>query len=105
MTQGRERRFDISLAAGYPVSSVRPFRIELPMASNTVFIPATLRQPHHHLAAALQLLIDARSCASDATCSRWEFAVEIAALHAAGASLNAIRWLVARGLVVHGIET
>lgn len=53
----------------------------------------------------LGLLRHAATLAADASCNRWEFAVELPELLRAGASVTTLRWLVAKGLALHGTET
>ncbi len=50
-------------------------------------------------------LLEARQYAEELGRSPWDFAVEIDALRAAGATNSALRWLVCSGHVEHGRET
>jgi hypothetical protein len=51
--------------------------------------------------AALEALREAHEYASDLCCGAWDFPVELETLLRVGCSLNALRWLVRRGLVKH----
>lgn len=57
------------------------------------------------LADALELLARSYCYAQELDCSRWEFAVELAALRKAGASTSDLRFLISKSLVDHGLET
>ena len=59
---------------------------------------------HANMQKALQLLLEARECAEDVREDAWQFAVEMPALLEAGCTRSALRWLVARGLVVSAVE-
>ena len=65
------------------------------------FPPAAVRE----LRDGLIVLLRAFSYAQDAGADRWEFAVEIQQFYDLGLSNNELRWLVAKGLAVHGRET
>jgi hypothetical protein len=56
------------------------------------------------LAAALAVLHQARDYAAALGVSPWEFAVEWEDLAQVGATHNDLRWLIARGLLEHGLE-
>jgi len=56
-------------------------------------------------AAALRLLLEGHEQARQLKCDDWEFAIEIAALGAAGATCNQIRWLLHEGFALHGVES
>jgi hypothetical protein len=56
------------------------------------------------LAAALAVLHQARDYAAELKVSPWEFAVEWEDLARAGATHNDARWLLAYGLLEHGVE-
>lgn len=53
----------------------------------------------------IQALVEAYDYAIDLDCDVWNFAVEIATLHAAGLSDSDLRWLISRVLIRHGGET
>jgi hypothetical protein len=53
----------------------------------------------------LCLLLDGHFYAQELGRDRWEFAVEIEVLHAAGLNNNDLRWLVGKGYVEHALET
>src|SRR5262245_41103258 len=53
---------------------------------------------------ALDLLRRARDAAAQLNVDRWEFAVGLAELLAAGASETDVRWLVAKGYAQHAVE-
>jgi hypothetical protein len=55
--------------------------------------------------AALALLQHARECAQDARAPRWDFALEIGQLYAAGLTITDLRWMVAKEFVEHANET
>ena len=55
--------------------------------------------------AALALLQHARECAKDARAPRWDFALEIGQLYAAGLTITDLRWMVAKEFVEHADET
>jgi hypothetical protein len=55
--------------------------------------------------AALALLQHARECAKDARAPRWDFALEIGQLYAAGLTITDLRWMVAKDFVEHANET
>jgi len=57
------------------------------------------------LTLALSLLWQAHGCALDAHADPWDFALEIANLYEAGLTITQLRWLVVKGLVLHGSET
>src|SRR5215218_1967155 len=61
-------------------------------------------RPPLRLAAALAVLHQARDFAAELAVSPWEFAVEWEDLARAGATHNDLRWLIARGLLEHGLE-
>jgi hypothetical protein len=50
------------------------------------------------------LLLEAHACAWERRCSLWEFAVEIQSFRALGVTSSALRWLVHKGYVEHGVE-
>jgi hypothetical protein len=52
----------------------------------------------------LRLLLDAHAYAQDTDGNVWDFAVELPALLAAGATASALRWLVRQGYAEAGIE-
>ena len=54
---------------------------------------------------ALAALLTAFDYAADSGLDRWEFAVEMSELLAAGAKLADLRWLIRRGLAEHAKET
>jgi hypothetical protein len=54
--------------------------------------------------AGLNLLLDGYLCARDLDRGRWEFAVEIAFLHAAGVINNDLRWLVSKGYAEYALD-
>jgi hypothetical protein len=54
---------------------------------------------------AIWLLKDAADCADELQRDRWEFSVELSALHRLGLSVNECRWLLATGLAKHACET
>ena len=54
---------------------------------------------------ALSLLLEAHGYASELGRPLWDFAVEIASLHSAGATISALRWLVCHRYVEHARET
>jgi hypothetical protein len=56
------------------------------------------------MAAGLTLLLEAHDLANDLARSPWDFAVEIHLLSAARLSHSALRWLSARGYVLHQAE-
>lgn len=56
------------------------------------------------LRAAFRLLQRARECTQDAQAPRWDFALEIGQLYAAGLTITDLRWLVAKGFVEHADE-
>ncbi len=58
----------------------------------------------HRAAAALRLLLDAECCARELRRSKWDFAVEIEELRAAGLTNTDLRWLVCKGFVEHAPE-
>ncbi len=49
-------------------------------------------------------LVRAATYAGDADCDRWDFAVEIASVTAAGASTSELRWLVSKRYAEHACE-
>lgn len=53
----------------------------------------------------LRLLFDGYRYACELGWDRWEFAVEIELLYAAGLTNNDLRWLIAKGFVEHALET
>jgi hypothetical protein len=53
---------------------------------------------------ALELLLDASSCARDVGADLWQFSVELSALLRAGLTTNDCRWLIAKGLANHACE-
>jgi hypothetical protein len=59
----------------------------------------------HRCQAGLRLLFDGSSYARELGRDRWEFAVEIEFLNAAGLTNNDLRWLAAKGYVEHALET
>jgi len=56
------------------------------------------------LRCALVILLEAYESAADSKRNPWDFAVEIAELHAAGLRTTDLRWLVGKGYVQHAIE-
>jgi hypothetical protein len=60
---------------------------------------------HHRGAAALASLLEGHAYAKSLNHDVWQFALGIAALRQGGLSLNDIRWLLYRKLVLHGLET
>ncbi len=52
----------------------------------------------------LSLLLEASQYAEESSCDPWDFAVEIARLHAAGLNYSDFRWLVHKGYVSHAEE-
>lgn len=61
-------------------------------------------RPPLRLAAALAILYQARDYAAELKVSPWEFAAEWEDLARAGATHNDLRWLLAYGLLEHGVE-
>ena len=55
--------------------------------------------------AGLALLWQAYRYAHDAGADLWDFALESEILHAANLTISDLRWLVAKGLAEHGLET
>lgn len=53
----------------------------------------------------MTLLSQTYMYARDADIDQWEFAIEINLLYEAGFTISDLRWLVAKGLVEHGLET
>lgn len=51
------------------------------------------------------MLRHAYTCAQDAGADLWDFALEIATLHAAGLTISCLRWLVAKRFADHGQES
>ena len=64
--------------------------------------PAPIQGSLH---AGLALLWRAHAYAQDAGVDTWDFAVEIGYLYATGVTISDLRWLVAKGLVLHARET
>jgi hypothetical protein len=50
-------------------------------------------------------LLEAAFYANDCRSPKWQFAVEIATLHASGLTFNDVRWLFAKGYIEHAVET
>jgi hypothetical protein len=77
-------------------------------ASYSAVLPGSGSADRHEgdsrLKAGLNLLLDGYLYARELGRDRWEFAVEIAFLHAAGLNNNDLRWLVGKGFVKHALE-
>jgi hypothetical protein len=65
--------------------------------------PQTI-QGDRHLHSALAQLSHAAACARDAQGDRWNFAVEITSLLAAGLTTSDLRWLASKGYLEHAYE-
>lgn len=72
-----------------------------PAASGMDESPRPMRP---RIVAALAVLQEGFRYAQELKVSRWEFATEIAALRPLGLTNADLRWLVARGLIEHGLE-
>ena len=71
----------------------------------TTFLPSASAAWHLQQGrAALALLLEAVGYARELNRPRWDFAVEIAALHETGLTASALRWLVCKGYAEHAFE-
>src|SRR5438094_366800 len=59
---------------------------------------------NHRCNAGLSLLLQSYECAQELHCDLWDFAVELVSLHKAGLTNSDLRWLLAKGYVLHAVE-